>query len=119
MAVDCLTEEEKNALRNIYRRDVKYWENWGPTVKIAKREGTCSLGISWVVLRFKPGPELPRMRQEMNDIYLQCLQEHAQAFNLSVCVDLKINKVVVYDPARAPAEWLDNAMMPGFTGRCN
>jgi hypothetical protein len=118
MAADCLTQVEKDSLRGIYRRDVKFWENWGPTVKVAKREGVCPLGLSWVVLCYKAGPELPFIRREMNDLYLQCLQEYAEQYDLSVCLDPAIQKVIVYDPERASSDWLENMMLPGHTGRC-
>lgn len=119
MPADCLTEEEKATLCGIYRRDTKYWENWGTSVKACKRDGQCPLGLTWVLLPYKPGPEVPCLREQINSIYLQCLQEYAQQYNLSVCVDTTINKVVLYDPTRAPAEWLEKVIVPGCAGNGN
>lgn len=112
MPADCLSKEEIETLRSIYRRDVKYWGNWESCVKAAKKDGQCPMGLSWVILRFKPGPALPRLREQINAVYLQCLQEYTEQYGLSICVDVLVNKVVVYDPKRAPAEWLENVIVP-------
>jgi len=107
MPVDVLTQEEKDVLRGIYRRDVRYWECWSTAVKGAKRQGYWPLGLSWVVLRYKPGPELPRLREEINSIYLECLQEFAEEYRLAVCLDPGSSKVMLYDPVKSPADWLE------------
>lgn len=112
MVGDCLTEAERTVLRGIYERDVKYWENWGIAVKGAKRDGSWPMGLMWVVLQYKPGPELPELREEMNSLYLQALQGYAAHYHLSVCVDVSKNKVFLYDPEQADAQWLETCVRP-------
>jgi hypothetical protein len=91
---------------------VRYWEFWNIAVKGAKRQGHWPLGITWVVLRYKPSEELPRLREEINSVYLECLQEFAEEYRLAVCLDLASNKVMLYDPLRIPAGWLDTMTVP-------
>jgi hypothetical protein len=112
MPTEGLSQEEKTALRGIYRRDVKFWDNWGLNVKVAKREGKASMGLSWVILRFKPGPELPQMRAQMNNLYLVALDVYAGQYGLNVCIDPKTNKVMLYDLANTDPEWLSSCMLP-------
>jgi hypothetical protein len=114
MVGDCLTQTEREVMRGIYERDVKYWDNWGPCVKMAKRNGQCPMGLTWVVLCYKPGPELPQLREELNGLYLQALQGYAAHYHLSVCVDLGINKVVLYDPEQADSRWLEKCIVPSL-----
>ena len=112
MTADRLSPDEIETLYRIYQRDVKYWDNWGLSVKLAKRNGSHPMGLTWVLLCYKPGVELPNLRQQMNQLYLSAMHEYAQHYHLCICVDARINKIMLYDPSNVKEEWLSGCELP-------
>jgi hypothetical protein len=112
MAADCLSSEETATFQTVYRRDVKYWENWHLASRMAKKQGKAAMGLTWVVLPYRPGVELALMRQQINSIYLNCLQEYAEQYGLCVGIETATNKVMLYDPAQVSIDWLNACKLP-------
>jgi hypothetical protein len=78
-----LTETERETLVGIYRRDVSYWE-WPYWVGCAVKQGRVSMGLAYVLLRYRPQAGMPRLRKEMNELYWQCLVDRADEYEMRI-----------------------------------
>jgi len=107
MPVECLTQVEVETLRKLYRKDVTYWQNWNMAAKAAQRHGKHPLGITWVILPYKPGTETALQRQRMNAIYMECVVEYAAEFGLQVAICNKTDKLFLYNSNTVEPEWLN------------
>ncbi len=92
---NCLTAEQEDTLREIYREDVSLW-SWSHWISLYKKFGEGPMGLVWVILPAKPDPVMPLLRRRLNEIYYACLAEHAdQKYGLGVRFDQANSKLIL------------------------
>jgi|SRR5579872_4388805 len=95
---ECLTIDEENTLREVYRRDVRFW-GWHHWMSMYQKFGEGPMGLSWVLWPYKAEVGMPLPRRRMNEIYHECLVEYARNFyGLEIRIDAKSNKLILCDP---------------------
>jgi hypothetical protein len=94
---ECLTIEEENALRTIYRRDVKFW-GWHHWCCLIKKFGEGPMGFVWVLLPYKPELVMPSIRRRINEIYYSALEDEAWEYGLKIKLDDASNKLILFQP---------------------
>ena len=91
-----LTPDKEALLAELYAQDVKYW-NWTQWAKLADKTGQVSMGLTWVLLPFKPEAGMPILRRRCNELYLQAMRDNAQEYGFKIRIEEERNMLVLYD----------------------
>lgn len=96
MSAVVLTLEEEALLREVYRRDVRFW-NWSHWMTLYRKFDQAVIGFFWVLLPYGgKDQEMPVLRRRMNEIYYECLREYARDnYELGIRLNAETRKLIL------------------------